>query len=74
VDGKLAAVKVPTLIVWGKQDALVPLAAGQWFSQDIAGSELVTLDGCGHVPQMECAAKFNGALAKFLGGSTEQTR
>ena len=74
VDGKLSAVKVPTLIVWGKQDLLVPLAAGQWFSQDIAGSELVTLDGCGHVPQMECAGKFNGVLAKFLGGSTEQTK
>jgi len=74
VDGKLGAVKVPTLIVWGKQDLLVPLAAGEWFSKDIAGSELVTLDGCGHVPQMECGAKFNATLLKFLGGSTEQTK
>jgi len=74
VDGKLGAVKASTLIVWGKQDLLVPLAAGQWFSQDIAGSELVTLDGCGHVPQMECAAKFNATLVKFLGGSPEQTK
>lgn len=74
VDGKLGAVKTPTLVVWGKQDALVPLAAGQWFSQDIAGSELVTLDGCGHVPQIECAAKFNAVLAKFLSGASEQTK
>jgi len=74
VDGKLGAVKVPTLIVWGKQDALVPPAAGQWYSQDIAGSELVMLDGCGHVPQMECGAKFNAVLAKFLSGATEQTK
>jgi pimeloyl-ACP methyl ester carboxylesterase len=70
VDGKLTAVKVPTLIVWGKQDALTPLAMGQSFAGDIAGSTLLTLDGCGHVPQMECAGKFNEALGKFLGGET----
>jgi triacylglycerol lipase len=74
VDGKLGAVRAPTLIVWGKQDQLVPPAAGDWFSKDIAGSQLVTLDGCGHVPQMECGAKFNGVLMKFLDGSSEQTK
>ena len=74
VDGKLAAIKAPTLIVWGAQDGLVPLAAGKSLAQDIAGSELVTLEGCGHVPQIECAMKFNAALLKFLGGAIEQTR
>ena len=74
VDGKLGAIKTPTLIVWGVQDGLVPLAAGKSLAQDIAGSELVTLDGCGHVPQIECAMKFNAALLKFMGGTTEQTR
>ncbi len=69
VDGKLGAIKVPTLIIWGRQDALVPLAAGQLLATEIAGSELVVLDNCGHIPQFECAAPFNGTLLKFLNGT-----
>jgi 2-hydroxy-6-oxonona-2,4-dienedioate hydrolase len=67
VDGKLGAIKVPTLVVWGRQDALIRLAAGNAFAEDIAGSHEVVLDSCGHVPQVECAAGFNAALLKFLG-------
>jgi pimeloyl-ACP methyl ester carboxylesterase len=66
VDGKLGAIKIPTLIVWGREDALTPLAEGQLFATEIAGAELVVLDHCGHIPQFECAAPFNGTLLKFL--------
>ena len=66
VDGKLGAIKAPTLIVWGREDALVPLAAGKALGEDIAGSETVVLSPCGHVPQVECAGAFNPALIKFL--------
>lgn len=67
VDGKLGALKTPTLIVWGRDDLLIPLAAGKALAEDIAGSQTVVLDDCGHVPQMECAAPFNDALVKYLG-------
>jgi pimeloyl-ACP methyl ester carboxylesterase len=73
VDGKLGAIQAPTLIVWGKQDALTPLAGGEALSQDIPGAKLVILDKCGHVPQMECAPAFNKTLLGFLGGA-EGTR
>ncbi len=66
VDGKLGAIKVPTLIVWGREDALTPLAGGQMMKSEIAGSEMVVLDRCGHIPHFECAAPFNTALLKFL--------
>jgi len=69
VDGKLGGIKAPTLIVWGREDALVPLAAGKALGEDIAGSQTVVLDSCGHVPQVECSAGFNAALLKFLAGS-----
>jgi 2-hydroxy-6-oxonona-2,4-dienedioate hydrolase len=69
VDGKLGAIKVPTLIIWGREDALIPLAQGKMFAAEIAGSELVVLDNCGHIPQFECAAPFNGTLLKFLNGT-----
>ncbi len=68
VDGKLGAIKAPALVVWGREDALVPLAAGKALAEDIPGAKLVVLDACGHVPQFECAAPFNAALLQFLGG------
>ena len=67
VDGKLSAIKVPTLVVWGREDGLIPLSAGQTMGSEIAGAQMVILDHCGHVPQMECAIPFNTALLKFLG-------
>ena len=70
VDGKLGAIKVPTEIIWGREDALTPLAEGQMLSTEIAGSEMVILDHCGHIPQFECAAPFNAALLKFLSAGT----
>jgi pimeloyl-ACP methyl ester carboxylesterase len=70
LDGKTKNIKAPTLVVWGREDALTPLAIGEAFAQDIAGAEKFVIDKCGHVPQLECAAAFNGALLKFLNPST----
>ncbi len=70
LDGKTKAIKVPTLVVWGREDGLTPLAIGEAYAQDIAGAEKVVLDKCGHVPQIECAAAFNTALLKFLNAPT----
>jgi pimeloyl-ACP methyl ester carboxylesterase len=72
VDGKLGAIKVPTGIIWGREDTLTALAGGQMLAKEIAGSEMVILDHCGHVPQFECAAPFNEALVKFLSAGSGQ--
>jgi 2-hydroxy-6-oxonona-2,4-dienedioate hydrolase len=69
VDGKLGAIKAPTLIVWGREDALTPLAGGKMMASEIAGSQTVILDQCGHVPMLECAVPFNTAVLKFLSTS-----
>jgi pimeloyl-ACP methyl ester carboxylesterase len=72
VDGKLAGIKVPTLVVWGREDVLTPLPGGKMMANEIAGSEIVILDRCGHVPQLECSGPFNAALIKFLGSGAAQ--
>jgi pimeloyl-ACP methyl ester carboxylesterase len=74
LDGKLGAIKVPTLVVWGREDHLTPLASGQAFAKDIPGAQMAILDKCGHVPQMECSAPFNAALTKFLGTGLTTSR
>lgn len=67
LDNRLGAIKQPTLLIWGRADGLTPLAEfGERFHKEIAGSQLLVLDRCGHVPQIECAAEFNAALLKFL--------
>jgi pimeloyl-ACP methyl ester carboxylesterase len=66
LDGQLSAIKKPALIIWGKQDGLLKLADGERFNKEIAGSELIVFDKCGHAPQVEKASDFNAAVLKFL--------
>ena len=67
LNNRLGEIKKPTLIVWGKQDGLLPVADAETFNKGIAGSELVIFDQCGHAPQVEKAADFNKKVLEFLG-------
>ena len=66
LDDTVKTIKRPTLIVWGREDGLVPLAEGERFQKDIAGSKLIVFDQCGHVPNFEKPGEFNAAVIKFL--------
>lgn len=66
-EARIRNVKVPTLILWGGKDHLIPLDNAKRFAADIAGSKLVVFDDLGHVPQEEDARKTVGALRVFLG-------
>jgi pimeloyl-ACP methyl ester carboxylesterase len=50
---EVASVKVPTLILWGGRDRLIPPELGARFLRDIVGSRLVTFEALGHVPHEE---------------------
>jgi pimeloyl-ACP methyl ester carboxylesterase len=66
IDDRLGAIKQPTLIIWGRQDGIVPLADGERFQREIPGSRLVVFDRCGHLPQVEKPLDFNNAVMGFL--------
>ena len=68
LDNRVKTIKQPTLLVWGRQDGLTPLADGERFKKEIPNSTLLVIDECGHVPQFEKASEFNAALLKFLQG------
>ena len=55
-----------TLLIWGALDTTTPLAQGQRLDSVIPRSELVVLDGIGHMPQIEDPAGFNAALLRFV--------
>jgi pimeloyl-ACP methyl ester carboxylesterase len=65
-DKKLGKVQSPTLILWGREDMLIPLAMGERFHQEIADSEMVVIENTGHIPMVGKPAEFNAAVSKFL--------
>ncbi len=67
LDAHLDEIKKTTLIIWGKQDGIIPVTDADRFNKGIAGSQLVVFDNCGHVPQFEKAADFNKRVLEFLG-------
>jgi 2-hydroxy-6-oxonona-2,4-dienedioate hydrolase len=63
---KWAQLRQPALVVWGRQDDVIPLAAGEAIAGAISGARLEVLDDCGHWPQFEHALRFNKIVAEFL--------
>ncbi len=57
---------MPTLILWGADDPLAPLASAQRFEREIPGSELVVLDGTGHFVVDDAPDRYAEALLRFL--------
>ena len=60
---------LPTLIVWGKQDPLVPPSAGELYRESIQGSRLEMLDNCGHYPHIEKPDETLQLVQGFLADS-----
>jgi pimeloyl-ACP methyl ester carboxylesterase len=65
-DKKLEKVQVPTLIIWGRDDLLIPLAMGERFHKSIIGSQMMVIEGTGHIPMVGKPAEFNAVVSKFL--------
>ena len=50
---RLAAIKVPVLIMWGQEDNLIPVAAAHWFHKALPTSQLIIYPNVGHIPMEE---------------------
>jgi len=61
---KLSSVKVPTLVIHGGDDPLVPVEGGKDTAEAIAGSELIIIDGMGHSLPPETWEQISDAIAK----------
>jgi len=63
---RLNELQMPTLILWGERDRLIPVRWGHAFEKGISGSRLVVFPGLGHVPQEEDPAATLAALRAWL--------
>ncbi len=66
LDDRLKNIKVPTLIIWGRDDTLTPLAFAERFAKGIPGSKLIVIDDAGHLPQVEQPKAFYRAVKRFV--------
>jgi pimeloyl-ACP methyl ester carboxylesterase len=64
---RLESIAVPTLLIWGRDDVVVPASDAPGYVERIADSKLVIFDECGHVPMAERPVRFNREVAEFAG-------
>ncbi|MEY4278558.1 MAG: hypothetical protein RL377_562 [Bacteroidota bacterium] len=62
----IKSIQVPTLIIWGKEDALIDYKNAYLFNQEIKNSNVVMLEKVGHVPNEEAPEKVANAIIAFL--------
>lgn len=67
-EAVLGKIRGPTLVLWGKDDRLIPQSEGLALSAAIPGARFATIPGVGHLPQEESPAEFARAVSSFLGG------
>ncbi len=70
-EATLGALKVPTLVLHGEADPLIPLASGRRFAAAIPGARLIVYPKVGHLPQVEIPGQSAGDTAAFLAEPTQ---
>jgi pimeloyl-ACP methyl ester carboxylesterase len=65
-DRLYLAATVPTLIIWGGRDPVIPVTHGHEAQELMPGSRLEVLDGVGHFPHVEASARFVDLLEDFI--------
>ena len=65
-QARISQISIPTLIIWGGRDGLIPPPHAEQFNVAIKDSQVVMFEDLGHVPQEENAAATASAVAKFL--------
>ena len=73
VDRAYLAEGVPTLIVWGRRDAIIPLGHGRLIHTVMPGSEFEVFDEAGHFPHHTDPARFVRVLTEFIERSAPAT-
>jgi pimeloyl-ACP methyl ester carboxylesterase len=63
---RLNTINAPTLVVWGRDDRIIPVAHAQIAVDKVPGARLEIFDHCGHMPQLEQPDRFNKLVLDFL--------
>jgi pimeloyl-ACP methyl ester carboxylesterase len=69
VRNRLAKITVPTLVVWGGNDEIIPLEQGRAYAAGIPGAKLTIVPECGHGPAIEKPAEYLAVALPFIDGN-----
>jgi len=72
VSTDLQVTGIPTLVVWGEKDTLIPLTYAERLQREIPGAQLVVIPNAGHAVPFDAANALAQALARFI--QTRDTR
>jgi len=64
-DALLPELKMPMLIVWGREDHATPLDQGETIHRLVPQSQLLVIPGCGHLAPLQCAPQVGPAVVQF---------
>jgi pimeloyl-ACP methyl ester carboxylesterase len=67
LDRFLPRVTNPTLVVWGREDHIVPVECGEQYRRALPNAKLTVLEQCGHLPPIEQPDAFAKLVLDFLG-------
>ena len=65
VDARLGELRVPTHIIWGADDGVVPLSYGRELQRGIPGAQLHVLEGAAHIPHLQQPQRFLECLTSI---------
>lgn len=65
----LRRIPCPTLVTWGDQDAVIPVAHGECFVKHLPNARLEIIPQCGHMQQFEKSAEWQAAIERFVLGT-----
>lgn len=71
VEGRYRTIAQPTLLLWGRDDLVTPVAIGERLASELASSRLVVYPRCGHFPMLEANAASTAELQRFLRVASE---
>jgi len=69
---RLKTIETPTLVLWGRDDRVVPLRFGKHLARHLPNAQLTVIDDCGHTPHLECPDEVIAALKEFARETSRQ--
>lgn len=66
ISTKLAILEIPTLVVWGELDPVIPIKYAEYFVQKIRDCRFYQMEWCGHTPYVENPKEFSKLVLDFL--------
>jgi pimeloyl-ACP methyl ester carboxylesterase len=72
IPSSYGLIRVPMLLLWGRQDRIVPLSQGERLEKAVPGARLEVIEECGHNPQEEKPQETFGIVDSFLSQGSPQ--